>query len=419
MKIRILFGLCFAPLIGLGAVVVDEVPTKGTGLTQHEAVFDALSHAVRMVRGVEVNTKRTLAFLSAQRGKGGVAKDAWKRLHKTDLSTQSKGYIKSYRIVAGPRKLAEDAGWEVDVIASVPRYQAPGQKKDHLKRIAIMPFRTVTPQFQLGALKLPAAQASTLISQKLNEYLIQARKFRVLDRDYFLEVDKEKGLLKKGAAPLEDLVRLEQRLGTDYLVVGTLRQLSLTQQVIPNAFNLPPVVRNSASVVAEFRVIEVATQQAIWADTKNMIYDNSALAARLPARADAEQVQQALLGLAADEIVNEILDVIYPVKIMDTEGQVVLNQGGKRVRVGTHYHIEGPGKKVIDPDTGLTIKIGGAKRTLIVITEVKPKYSIGKIIDGEKDIKVGQVCRRVQVQLVPAKQPSSQKNQPAPEGRRP
>ena len=416
MKIRILFVGCLMPLIGWGAVVVDEVPAKGTGLSQQEAVYNALEHAVRMVRGVEVNTKRTLGFMYTERGEGEAVKDTWKRLQNVDITSQSKGYIKTYRILAGPRKLADGTAWEVDIIASVPRYQASGQKKDHLKRIAIMPFRAVKPAFQVGAMQLPAAQVSTLMNQKLNEYLIQARKFRVLDRDYFLEVDKEKGLLKKGAAPLEDLVRLEQRLGTDYLVVGTLRQLNLTQQIIPNAFNLPPVVRNSASVIAEFRVIEVATQQAVCADTKNMIYDNRALAARLPARADAEQVQQALLGLAADEIVNEILDVIYPVKVMDTEGQVVLNQGGKRVRVGSHYQIEGPGKKVIDPDTGLTIKIGGAKRTLIVITEVKPKYSIGKIIDGEKDIKVGQVCRRVQVQLAPA--PAPQKN-PAPEGSRP
>ena len=416
MKTRILFLVWIAPFIGLGAVVVDKVPAKGTGLSQQEAVFDALSHAVRMVRGVEVDTKRSLKSLFYSRQKGEEVKLSWKRLQKVDISTQTKGYVQSFEIVNGPHKLADDAGWEVEVLASVPRYKTVGQKQDHLKRIAIMPFRAVKPAFQVGAVQLPAAQVSTLMSQKLNEYLIQARKFRVLDRDYFLEVDKEKGLLKKGAAPLEDLVRLEQRLGTDYLVVGTLRQLNLTQQVIPNAFNLPPVVRNSASVIAEFRVIEVANQQAVWADTKNMIFDNRALAARLPARADAEQVQQALIGLAADEIVNEILDVIYPVKVMDTEGQVVLNQGGKRVRVGSHYQIEGPGKKVIDPDTGLTIKIGGAKRTLIVITEVKPKYSIGKIIDGEKDIKVGQVCRRVQVQLAPA--PAPQKK-PAPEGSRP
>ena len=54
----------------------------------------------------------------------------------------------------------------------------------------------------------------------------------------------------------------------------------------------------------------------------------------------------------------------------------------------------------MDPDTGLRIKIGGANTTTIVITEVKPKYSIAKIVEGNKDIKVGQACRRTQVQVV-------------------
>ena len=403
---KVLLALLLSPTLGMGAVIIDEVSAKGSGLSEQAAVYDALSHAVRMVRGVEVETKRALGFMYSESGKNEKTKDVWKNSQKIDITSKSNGYIKTYRIVDGPNRRTDGTGWVVDIVASVPRYQALGQKKDHLKRIALVPFRASKPAYALGTVKIPAGQVSSLFAQKLNEYMIQARKFRVLDRDYSFEVDNEKDLLKKGGAPLEDMVRLEQRLGTDYLVVGTIREYTITNKGLKPGFGLPAEVRSTANVILEFKVIEVATQQAVWADTKNMVYDDKDLAQAVPIPdAGPEQYQQALLGLAADEIVNEILDVIYPIKVMDTEGQVILNQGGKRVRLGTYYKIEGPTKVVVDPDTGLRIKIGGAKTTTIVITEVKPKYSIAKIVEGNQDVKIGQICRRTQVTLVapPAK----------------
>jgi curli biogenesis system outer membrane secretion channel CsgG len=398
---KVLLALLLSPALGMGAVIIDELSVKGSGLSEQAAVYDALSHAVRMVRGVEVKTERALGFMYSESGKNEKTKDVWKNSQKIDITSKSNGYIKTYRIVDGPNRRTDGTGWVVDIVASVPRYQALGQKKDHLKRIVLVPFRASKPAYALGAVKIPAGQVSSLFAQKLNEYMIQARKFRVLDREYSFEVDNEKNLLKKGGAPLEDMVRLEQRLGTDYLVVGTIREYTITQKLLKPGFGLPAEVRSTANVILEFKVIEVATQQAVWAGTKNMVYDDKALAQAVPIPdAGPEQYQQALLGLAADEIVNEILDVIYPIKVMDTEGQVVLNQGGKRVRLGTFYKIEGPAKVVVDPDTGLRIKIGGAKTTTIVITEVKPKYSIARIVEGNQDVKIGQICRRAQVILV-------------------
>ena len=390
-----------------GGVIVDEVPAKGSGLSEQAAVYDALTHAVRMVRGVEVETKRALEFMNEEGGKNGKARDLWKNSQKVDITSKTKGYIKSYRVVAGPNRRADGTGWVVDLIAFVPRFQAPGQNKDHLKRMAIIPFRASRPAYNLGTAKIPAGQVSSLFGQKLSEYMIQARKFRVLDREYSLEVNNEKDLLKKGAAPLEDMLELEQRLGTDYLVVGNIREYALTQKVFEPGFGLPAEVRSTANVILEFRVIEVATQQAVWADTKNMVYDDQALTQviRVP-NPEVEQYQQALMGLAADEIVNEILDVIYPIKVMHAEGQdVILNQGGKRVRPGTYYKVEGPSKVLVDPDTGLKIKVGDSNTSTLVITEVMPKYSRAKIVEGNKDLKVGQACRRTQVKIVAAPAP--------------
>ncbi len=78
------------------------------------------------------------------------------------------------------------------------------------------------------------------------------------------------------------------------------------------------------------------------------------------------------------------------------------------MRLGTYYKVEGQTKVLTDPDTGRKIKVGGSNTSTIVITEVMPKYSRAKIIEGNKDLKVGQVCRRTQVKIVAAS-PSGEK----------
>ena len=207
--------------------------------------------------------------------------------------------------------------------------------------------------------------------------------------------------LDGGKAQIKELARIGQRIGADNLVTGTINQFKLKQQVVKPGFGLPNEAFSTANAIVEFRVIEAATQQVMWSNEANLIFNNNDLLKLVP-QFYVDQITQAILGRAADEIANEILDVIYPIKVMDTEDQLILNQGGKRVRLGTYYKIEGPGKTVLDPDTGLPIKIGGAKTSTVIITEVQPKYSIAKIVAGNEDVKIGQVCRRTQVKIVPA-----------------
>jgi len=107
-----------------------------------------------------------------------------------------------------------------------------------------------------------------------------------------------------------------------------------------------------------------------------------------------------VIQAAGHETATEMLDVIFPLRIVQVEaGEVYLNQGGIRVKEGEIYDVFESGRKVIDPSTGLKLPIDGRKLASIEIVRVAPKFSVGVIIpdSGEGcaacDLLQG-VCRR-------------------------
>ena len=382
--------------------LTKEVSSQGK--TAGQAVANGLIEAVNQIEGLTIDSSKTIRSSlrkidTANKGKNPNIKSLSSNSFKENVLLKSKGLVKSYTVKRIHEK--KDGSWEATLTVTVPSYIPLDQNKSQLRRIAVTLFRTAEPQFAFGSSQLNAANISRRLNQKLVTQLTQAGKLRVLDQQFDQEVTKHLERLGEDKTPLKELSRLGQRLGTDYLVTGTINQFNLKQQVNRPGFGLPDEAISTANAIVEFRVIEVATQQILWSNEANLIFNNNDLLKLVP-QFNVDQLKQAILGRASDEIANEILDIIHPIKVMDTGEQIVLNQGGKRVRLGTYYKIEGLGKTVLDPDTGLPIKIRGSKTSTVVITEVQPKYSIAKLVAGNKDVKLGQVCRRTQVKIVPA-----------------
>ena len=61
-----------------------------------------------------------------------------------------------------------------------------------------------------------------MLTQSLVSYLVQTRKFTVLDREYMNDVDNELSMIKNNQTNIEEKVKLGQKLFSDYILVGTL-----------------------------------------------------------------------------------------------------------------------------------------------------------------------------------------------------
>ena len=98
------------------------------------------------------------------------------------------------------------------------------------------------------------------------------------------------------------------------------------------------------------------------------------------------------------QMVDQFLDLIFPVKIIKVKNlQVYLNRGKDGgFKKGQVLKVFAPGEELIDPDTGENI--GSAEEYVgkIEITRVNPKFTVAKILPKtrEGDITVGCIVRK-------------------------
>lgn len=360
-----------------------SVETRGYGESEQAAIVDALVEAVRQAHGVSVDAERTLRTSLAEANFS-------QRLSVEfgeSIQTRTRGLVHSYEVLDVSR---EDQRWIARLLVTLPQYRAPGPDRSHLRTMAVLPFR---------------AGRESLVSlaprweQKLVAHLVQSRRFRVLDREYTRELDEELTRIRSRNMPVTELVRIGQGLGADYVVLGELTEFELRRSTTEDEVL-------DASLIVDYRVMEPATEEVRWAGTVNMYCDRRQLEEYglqfLP-----RQLTDHLLDEAADEIVTEILDLIYPVKVVqvNADGGVVLTQGGNRVRVGDLRTVHASGE-AIDPDTGLKIRPDGPEVALIKVIRVDGKSSLA-IVEKQNagTIGAGMVCRRLSKERLTAMQP--------------
>jgi len=231
--------------------------------------------------------------------------------------------------------------------------------------------------------------SSLSLSRQLNQNLIseltQARKFRVLDREYLAELTGEQNVLKSDDVAMEETLRLGQNLGADYLVVGAITDYRIDQKS-KEVLGLT-TVQHEAALVFDYRVIALATREVMWSGTYNEFFNHRRLRKLVPKNSGDRQVSDAMIAHAAHGVASELLDVIFPIKVlsMNADNEVYLNQGGIRVKEGEIFEIFSPGQKVVDPDTGLAMRLDGARVATIEIISVRAKFSVGRLVDGDPD----------------------------------
>jgi hypothetical protein len=189
------------------------------------------------------------------------------------------------------------------------------------------------------------------------------------------------------------MVRLGHRLGADYILVGTIADYKMTEQT--KEYYGVKATKRFVSLVVDYRVVEVAHQEIRWANTYKFFGDNANIN---PPGGSVSEIRQTLFDEAAASMVTEILNVIYPIKVMavSSPNEILLNQGGIRVKENDLFDVFTPGREIHDPDTDVPMEVDGSRIGTIEITNVLPKYSIGRIIQGQLNkVSPNAICRPI------------------------
>ncbi|EMJ0666620.1 hypothetical protein V7J24_001623 [Campylobacter upsaliensis] len=366
--IKILFLSLFLSL-SLNAKVVTSTNTKsstgeGVGLTREEAINNAIIEAVGKMGGVNINSLRKSNSSVFSNGLDTTIQD-----HCSEqISKATKGRVDSYEI----NSIEQDengkymANVTIFKTTTTKKYQAPGLSADNRRSISVFDSTPDPTKRGIGA----------ALQQKIITNLLQSRKFNVLDRDSNGYYEMEKALIQSGNATKDEIYKLKNVLGTDYILLFSISALDGKQKTS----NLTGKSKMEAEVVIDYRVLLFATRQIKFANTLSM---------KVALKDDSLSTNEQVLGQIARQISNDILNAIYPLKVASVEnGEAIFSQS---LNQGDVYECFSLGKAIKDSYTKETTGRIETKSGSIEVTRSTPKLSYAKITEGS--VKVGDICR--------------------------
>jgi curli biogenesis system outer membrane secretion channel CsgG len=304
--------------------------------------------------------------------------------------------IRSYNVL--DEKQIDPDTYEVTLQVSVYDYAARGQTGR--VKIALMPAKTQQSSYGFLNQTISRETLSSLFSQRLVSGLTQTNKFAVLDRESIDDFVREKDMLFSFDAPLGEQAKLAETIGADYLLVGTITQAEIQRiDRFLKAANYT-TRKFKARFNFDYRLIDSATKQVVLASNEQKYLEDEQVRSladeQNPAEWNSAQVRDAFISLVANDIVAAIIDRVYPIRVaaVQGDGQIVLNQGGQRMKNGMLLDVFTMGKEIFDNDTGESLGRIESQVAAIEIQNVTHTMSVARVVTGDASkVNVGLTCR--------------------------
>ena len=283
-----------------------------------------------------------------------------------EMVDKTKGGIKSYEII---NKKEKKGIHTIKIKAQVAVFDLPQSAKR--TRIAVMPFRLNKPEEH-------GEKIIRLLSQEINNYLVQTRKFTILDRDFLRDLSKEKESILDGKAPVSEMAKLGNEISADFLFLGFIENFSIDETEKKFKTTDKVIKKNNAYIYLNYRLVDVAT---------NQIYHSNILKTNYTSKGNKDVAVSAIIEAVSKKIGEDIIFAIYPVLVEKIDGETVyLGQGGNQFSVGQKYEMLEKGDKIIDSYTNEVI--GNIEKLIgtVEIAKVSQNISEGKIIEKKNDI---------------------------------
>jgi curli biogenesis system outer membrane secretion channel CsgG len=382
MMMKKLYRLCMVLILALavGTALPDmcfarlsyvTVESKGTGSSAKAAIYDAITQAIGQVNGMQIASKTTHAIAEASvENKEDEAYFATEAFGQ-QIQAATKGAIKNYNVLSLDQNAAMNNLWFADIEVTIAKFKV--SKQAARLRMALVPFR-INPHVSS---EKKAAKLEQLFAQALVSYLTQTRKFAILDREFMQEQNVELNLIKESNFAVEEMARLGNKLGTDYIIVGTVddvidKRWTQTMKTTGKEFSM-----YKFGAQLSYRIIDVATGQVKFSDTYNQSRKSQGKGADY----------MAFARKAADAIGQKIINAIYPVVVASVRGKTVyLAQGGNTLKPGQKMELIQYGELIIDPYTKESLGKEEIQIGMVRVTDVQAKLARAEIITSSIDL---------------------------------
>jgi hypothetical protein len=285
----------------------------------------------------------------------------------------------------------EEAGtYTVEVAAVVAKIKTPAAANSTRKTLAVLPFR-VSEDPRIKGRSVPASTIGTQLREAAVTYLVQSRKFVVLDKTFDDELTRLADT-KPTSDPIQRAIEAAKRIGAQYVVIGLAEGLGVSLQSIGG------LSVASADGAVSLRIIEIQSRQTVLA--------KAFLLRDLPdLDLGTDRSELSIADALGRAMAERTLETIYPFKVAALNGpdEVVLNRGGDALSAGDKLELFNPGEEIKDPSTGESLGVTERKVANVEVTRVLPKVSYAKVINKTEDILVEAICRKSQQSNTEAK----------------
>jgi TolB-like protein len=349
-----------------------EVVTKtfeGQGRTTNQAIEDALVNAVTSINGLTISSNTISALLesSININKAGekISYGADGDVYLKTVIKNTNGIIKNYELISEKKE-----GDIVKVQLNVSLTKLADSIEAKRLRLALLPFKT-SESIQ--------SQDAELFDSTFSRYLVNnltnTGRFGMMDRQYLEQQSQELDFIKIGGTSNNEMAKLGNRLGADYIITGTYEKVKFEQIKKKSRVSDKVKISTKASAEVTFRLIDVATTIVKFAKTYKQENNNSV---------------ETLAKDFAKYVSDNIVETLYPIRILSSTGSdLIIGQGGDSVKKGQKFAVYQLGRELKDPYTRESLGREEIKVGLFQVSEVKPKFSHGNIIEGNSDLKSG------------------------------
>lgn len=401
-KILTLFVMIAASFAAIASEKVVE--STGMGKTYRAAVNEALITALEKAEGITISSSERTDIASSEDSLSINGVD----LNRSQIDDSIKKAMQKWASgkINGYDVLMENYDpttkkYKVVLSVRMPGAYKVGLDPENRRRMAVAPFRVATGD---SVSWYGQAESSmrwvSILADRINERLTQTRKFTMVDRKFDSEIDSELARISQKNAAKADVMRLNQKLSTDYLVVGTVSfSPVIAPPVNPITGSAMPVQSQRFAEIS-YRVLLAPTGQLKWADT--VLID----AVEIPAT-DLASFMSISANIASMKIVDAIMASILPFEVVGITqcGTVVIGEGGKSLVKGERFTVFKLGEMMVDSRTGEQLEEIREPVATVEIVNVTPKMSYARVVEGDlKAITKGCVLTRVEV-APPATQP--------------
>jgi len=354
----------FLLIVSFSSVLLAEieyitVSAQGSGKTKNEAVQEALINAIGKVNGLQMAAKSKALLSYKSTIKNNIEEEQSLEELKETVNTKTKGVVRSWDVVSTQAPTDDEYSLRrVEIEATIARHV--GSVQVNRKRLAVVPFRVLN--------SVKEKDFSRLFSKSLNAYLTQSRKFSMIDRKYSHEQKKELKLIQGNNFKLEEVARVGNQLGADYLILGVVDNAHTKTSTVYMRTTNRRISKTKTQIDLSYRVVDVATGQIKYAGEYSKSFGS-------------EVSFNDVAKVAANGVGRAIVTGIFPIHVVSINGEsVTLGQGGKTLQNGDVLKLIKYGNKITDPYTGeslgrVEIELGSVK-----ITSVQAKTSTAKLL---------------------------------------